>query len=75
MGKIKEMNELWKEMRIQLAKNPKLKIPCPNCSHEYVQVLDVEAEIKSDPTLFERIIFCPNCGGKIYLRMHHEKEE
>ena len=64
MGK---RNEQWKEIAILLANNPNLKIPCPNSSYEYLEVLDIDAESKSDPTLFERIIFCPHCGGKGYL--------
>ena len=71
----KNMNELWKEAGILLANDPKLKITCPNCTHKYLEVLDIDAKSENDPTIFERIIFCLNCRGKIYLRMHHKKED
>lgn len=68
------MNEKWKEIGILLANDPKIKIPCPVCKYKQLEVTDIDAESEIDTTLFERIIFCSNCNGRIYLRMHHKNK-
>ena len=72
--KNKKMNEKWKEAGILLANDPKIKIPCPVCRSKQLEVIDIDGESVTDPNLFERVIFCSNCNGRIYLRMHHKNE-
>ena len=72
--KSKNMNEKWKEIGILLATDPKMKVFCPVCKYVQLEVTDIDAESMSDPGLFERIISCPDCNGRIYLRMHHKNE-
>ena len=72
--KNKKMNEKWKEIGILLANDPKIKIPCPVCRSKQLEVIDIDGESVTDVNLFERIIFCSNCNGRIYLRMHHKNE-
>ena len=72
--KNKKMNEKWKEAGILLANDPKIKIPCPVCRSKQLEVIDIDGESVTDPNLFERVIFCSNCNGRIYLRMHHKNK-
>ncbi|WP_435309226.1 hypothetical protein [Sebaldella termitidis] len=72
--KNKKMNEKWKEAGILLANDPKIKIPCPVCRSKQLEVIDIDGESVTDVNLFERVIFCSNCNGRIYLRMHHKNE-
>ena len=73
-NKNKTMNEKWKEIGILLANDSKIKISCPVCKYKQLEVVDIDAESKTDVNLFERVIFCSNCNGRIYLRMHHKNE-
>ena len=68
------MNEKWKEAGILLANDPKIKIPCPVCRSKQLEVIDIDGESVTDVNLFERVIFCSNCNGRIYLRMHHKNK-
>ena len=72
--KNKKMNEKWKEIGILLANDPKIKIPCPVCRSKQLEVIDIDGESVTDVNLFERVIFCSNCNGRIYLRMHHKNK-
>ncbi len=73
-NKNKTMNEKWKEIGILLANDSKIKISCPVCKYKQLEVVDIDAESETDVNLFERVIFCSNCNGRIYLRMHHKNE-
>ena len=69
------MNEKQKKAGILSAKDPEIKILCPVCKQKQLEVMDTDAENVTDASLFERIIFCSNCNGRIYLRMHHKNEQ
>lgn len=65
---MKKITKDWIEIGKRLGKDPNEKIECPVCKYKNLKVKDIPSEIEEN--LFERIIYCPNCNAKIYLRMN-----
>jgi coenzyme F420-reducing hydrogenase gamma subunit len=57
----------WIEAGKTLAKNSDIKVLCPECEQNELQVQDVRSEF--DLETIERKIYCLNCGAKNFIRL------
>lgn len=57
----------WIEAGKLIADNPYVKIKCPECEQNDLEVQDIKN--KYNPSEFERIMYCSNCGARNILRL------
>ncbi|MGE5416594.1 MAG: hypothetical protein ACM3UZ_07515 [Acidobacteriota bacterium] len=59
-------NKKWVDAGIELAKDSKANVICPECNQEHLKTMDLFDE--SWKNLLERLIFCPACQAKNYIQ-------
>ena len=57
----------WIEAGKLIAENSDTKILCPECEQKNLEVQDIRNEY--NPSEFERIMYCSNCGARNILRL------
>ncbi len=57
----------WIEAGKLIADNPEVKVLCPQCEQNNLEVQDVRNEYNS--LELERIMYCSNCGARNILRL------
>ena len=56
---MKNTQKEWIVIAEKIIKDPSLKIKCPNCGYDYLQVWD--EPFQADPSRLERHVCCENC--------------
>lgn len=57
----------WIEAGKLIAENPDIKVLCPECEQNNLEVQDIRNEHKYSE--LERIMYCPNCKARNVLRL------
>ena len=57
----------WIEAGKLIAENPDIKVLCPECEQNNLDVQDITNEHNSSE--LERIMYCPNCKARNILRL------
>lgn len=65
---ISDESRRWIEASNIIGNNPDAIVICPKCGKADLDVLDIRSE--SDSTHLERVMQCPQCGAKNYMRLH-----
>ena len=61
-----EKSKLWLEAGILFSEDPNAEALCPECKLSNLVSMDIK--IADDSEMMERLIYCPECEAKNYLR-------
>ncbi len=64
---ISEISKKWIEAGRILAENPEEKVKCPECGQNDLIVNELISKL--EPGKKERMVYCPTCGAKNYIRL------
>ncbi len=69
---MRSQNMLWVQAAVILAKDPTVKVICPESSDDFLEVLDIASP--TDASLIERHMRCPTCGAHNSMRMRTDNK-